>query len=198
MASVHANAVDIIQPRQNDTSLKVKLIIHHQFPEVELVSPVYAGKHATCYLSPEHRVNVGSTTQTSFNIDPDQELIGALMYKLERKHTNQPDEETICTQLVIIWKANRYSEFCTKSVLIEHDKGYVWDRDRLIELVKYDKLFNMQHAPIEETWLIHDNTVLMTSVNIIHETKGYQLEMTISKTSMKDDTQKPWYIDVNR
>jgi hypothetical protein len=59
---------------------KVKLIIHHQFPGIELVSPICAGKCATCYLSPDQSVVVGSTTQAGFNINPDEdESIGILI-----------------------------------------------------------------------------------------------------------------------
>jgi hypothetical protein len=58
-----------IQSSQDDTSPKVMLILHHQFPGIELTSPVYAARRATCYLIPDQSVDVGSTTQAGFNID---------------------------------------------------------------------------------------------------------------------------------
>jgi hypothetical protein len=194
-----------IQSLQNDTLAEVKLTIHHQFPGIELVSPVYASDCATCYLSPDQKVDVGSTMQASFNIDPGRnESIGALLYKLQKKNAGQSNEDGIfseeeeaCTQLLMIWKVNSSREFFVVSDLIEHD-NYVWDRDRLMEFAEYCRLFNAQHGPIEETWLIRDNTVLMTSLNIAREV-CYKLEMTISETSIKDDdTQRPRYIDVDR
>jgi hypothetical protein len=66
-----------------DRPLEVKLIIHNQFPGVELVSPVYASEGAKRYLSPDQSVDFGSTTQAGFDIDLNQdEPTGALIYKL--------------------------------------------------------------------------------------------------------------------
>jgi hypothetical protein len=44
---------------------------------------------------------------------------------------------------------------------------------------------------------MHDNTVLMTSLNVTRE-ECYKLEMTISEGSIKDDTQRPHYIDMDK
>jgi hypothetical protein len=82
--------------------------------------------------------------------------------------------------------------------LIEYDKGSVWDKDSLMRIAKQHKPFNIQHVPIEDTWLMPGNRVLMTRVNVIREGKFHKLEMTISETSIKDDTQRPWYIGMDR
>jgi hypothetical protein len=173
---------------------KVKLMISNQFPGIELVSPVYNSDGA-CYLSPDRRVDIGSTMQADFGIDITQsESVGILAYKL-RKNTDQPDETTYI-HLVVIWEVNSSSGFYVYSDLIESDKSYVWDRDDLMSLASEFELVNMQHAPIEETYLMHDNTVLMTRVNVTHEEECYKLEMTISETSIKDDTMRIQYIDM--
>jgi hypothetical protein len=79
-----------ISERLVDTTSKVELIIHPQFPGIELVSPVYYSDGAICYPSPDQKVDAGFTTQTSFNIDPDgDESIGALMCKLQRMNIDQ-------------------------------------------------------------------------------------------------------------
>jgi hypothetical protein len=108
MESTDSSVVNIVQPRQDDAPSKVELTIRHQFYGIELVSPVYVGDVA-CYLSPDQRVNVGSTTRASFNIDPSQgESIGALIYKLERTSIDEFDEDTTfveegtCLRLFII------------------------------------------------------------------------------------------------
>jgi hypothetical protein len=199
MASTHTSDADAIQPHLDDAPSRVELIIHHQCPDIELISPVHASFGATCYISPDQRVDTGSTMQTSFNIDPDQEeSIGVLIYKLQRKNANQFDEEeTTCIQLVMIWNVNNSREFRVISDLIEHDKGYVWDRFGLMELSECYALSNMQYGPIEQTWLMHDNTGLMTNMNA---TRGAccKLEVMISEASINKDTQRPWYFDVNR
>jgi hypothetical protein len=102
--------VGVIQPYQSDAPSRSELVIHHQFPGVELVSPVYAFDGAKCYLPPDQRVDAGSTTQVGFNVDlVQEEAEGALMYKLKKKNIDQSNEETmsseeaVCIQLVMVW-----------------------------------------------------------------------------------------------
>jgi hypothetical protein len=188
------------------TPSEVKLIIYHQLPGIELISPAYAGIGTKCYLSPDQNVDVGFIAEASFNIDfTQEEYIGVLMYKLQKKHTNQSNENAISNenevtyiQLVITWKGYKYGKPYVYSFLIEHDKECVWSGDRLVKLATQNKLFNIKHASIKETWLIHDNTVLMTNLNVIREEEYYELEMTISETSIKYDTRRPWYIGLDR
>jgi hypothetical protein len=197
MTSINNSDAGTIQSRQNGAPSEVRLIIHHQFPGVELVSPAYISTGATCCLSPDQSVDVGSIMQAGFNIDPDQESIGILMYKLQRKGIDQSNEEATCIQLVVIWKVNSSKEFCVVSHLIEHDKDRIWDRDGLMRLTECYELFNIQHGSVEDTWLMRDNTVLMASLNVVCK-EYYKLEMTISETSIKDDTQRLWYIGLDR
>jgi hypothetical protein len=196
---VSTRDINIIQSRQNGTPLEVKLMIHHEFPGIELVSPVYAGCGAICHLSLDQGIDVGSTMQVGFKIDLTQEeSIGTLMYRLKRKNTDQSDEEETCIQLVIIWKVNNVRDFCAFSLLIEHDKSCIWDENKLLKLAKHYKLANIQHGLIETTWLIHDNTVLMAKVDATREEESYKLEMTVSEEGIEDDTQRPVYIDLDR
>jgi hypothetical protein len=185
-----------VQSHQNDTPL-LELIIHHQFPGIELVSPLYYSDGATYYILPNQRVDGGFTMRTYLMIDLSRsEFTCALMYRLKRKNTDAFNEAT-CTQLVMIWNINKFKGSHLVPRLIEHDKDQVWDVDRLMELAKCYESSDMQHDSIEETWLMHDNTVLMISLNV---TRGawHKLEMTISETSIKDDTQRPLYIDMDR
>jgi hypothetical protein len=200
MASIHISDTGTIQPHQNNVPSKVILTIHNQFPGIELIFPVYVGKGVTCHLSPDKIVDVGSTTQIGFNIDPDlDESTGVLMYKLNRKNTDQPnEEEAICIQLFTVWKACRSEEFWVVSNLIEHDKSRVRSRNKLMQIAKGCRAFNAPHSPIEDTWLIRDNTVLMTRVSVTREEESYKLEMTVSEGSIKDDTQRPCYIGLSR
>jgi hypothetical protein len=189
----------------NVTPSKVKLIIHHQFPGVELVSPFYDCYGATCYILPDQSVDVGSTTQAGFNIDHTQsESIGILMYKLQRKNADQSDEEIIFSedqatylQLAMVWEINRSKVFHLFSRPIKHDKSIVWDGDNLVKLISLCRAFDLQHGPIEETHLIYDNMVLMTTLDVTHE-ECYKVEMTISEGSIKYNTWKPRYIGLNR
>jgi hypothetical protein len=62
----------------------------------------------------------------------------------------------------------------------------------------YRPCYIQQYGPIESTYLIHDNNVLMERVNTTREAEYYKLEMTISEGSIKDGTWRPRYIDVDR
>jgi hypothetical protein len=194
----------VIQSYQNDALTKVELIIYHQFPGVELISPVYVGSGVKYYLPPDQRVMAGSTARIGFNIYSIWIMsMGVMIYKLQRKNTDEFNEVTIsneeeetCIQLVMIWKVNISKEFCVALFLIEHDKDYDWDK--LLKLARHYQLTNIQRGPIEYTWLMHDNTVLMTSLNITREEEHYKLEMTLSEESINRDTWRPWCLYLNR
>jgi hypothetical protein len=201
MTSTHGAGTS--QQYCNGASSEVKLMIHHQFPGIELVSPGYAYNGATCHLSPSQRVDAGSTTQIGFNITYSWEKpIGILMYELKRKNTRQSNKDatsdkdkTRCIQLAIIWEINSSKELCVISYLIEHDKRRVWDRYELMKLAKWYKKYDI-HIPIELTYLMHDNSVLMKRVNVTCE-DCYKLEMIISKGSIRYDTQRLLYIGLD-
>jgi hypothetical protein len=203
---------------------EVKLIVYHRFPGIELISPICIGSDAKSYPSPDRKVVFGSKTQVNFKSirsyktfsgvlyistlrkkKRNESFSGVLMYKLQRENTNpsnvdviSSEEEATCTQFVIVWEINSSKKFSIASYLIEHDKDSVWDEDKLLQLTKYYKPANIQYGHVEETWLMHDNTVLMTSLNITPEGGCYKLVMNISKTSIKDGTQRPLYISLDR
>jgi hypothetical protein len=204
MASIHG--VDANRQYWSNAPSKMRLTICHQFPGTELVSPVYAGIGVICYLSPSQRVNVDSTAQAGFDIHFSRgKPMGILMYELKRKNTKQfnknvtsSGDETRCIQLVMVWEVNDSRELCVVSYLIEHDKGCIWDKDNLMKLAKWYKLYDVQYVPIEVTYLMRDNRVLMTRANVTREVECYKLDMTISETSIKYNTWRLWYIDVGR
>jgi hypothetical protein len=205
MTSTCSNVADNIQSRHNNASSKMKLVINNQFPGIELVSPLYFSNGAVCYLSPDQRVDVGSTMQAIFNIDPDQGLSTiALIYTLQRKnvdHSNEEpmsNEEATCIRLFVSWMFRSPEEIYVVSDLIEYDRDHVWDNVGLLRLTLHYRPVDIQDGTIEETYLMYDNAVLMTRADVTHEEEYYKLEMTISETSIKDDTRRIQYIDLDR
>jgi hypothetical protein len=206
MTSTHSSAAGTIQLRQNRASPKVKLVIHNQFPGIELVSPVYAGRFVACHLSPDQRVVIGSTTQVGFNTsfswgDP----IGILIYELKRKNTKNfnrniisSEDEATYFQLFVKWGFNSSKEFRVNLRVIEHDKSHIWDRDKLMELAKLHQLYDIQHGPVEYACLMCDNTVLRARMNATREEECYKLEITIYEGSVDEDTQRIQYLDMDR
>jgi hypothetical protein len=194
------------QQYQNSAPPKVRLVIYHRFPGVELVSPKYASDNATCYISPDKTVVVGFIAQAGFNINLTQgEPIGILMYELRKNNTKQFNKNTIssedeatCIQLVMIWKVYEAGKLHVRSTIIEHDKGCIWDRDNLMKLARCYKLCDIQHFTVENTCLMHDNTVLMTRVNVTLEEECYELGMTISQGNLNEDVWRLCYIGIDR
>jgi hypothetical protein len=70
-------------------------------------------------------------------------------------------------------------------------------KDMLMRLAKGEKLFDIKHYIVEETWMMDDNIMLKTSLNMIREEECYKLEMIISEESIKDDTQRLLYFGVD-
>jgi hypothetical protein len=200
MSSIDNSDTDNIHSYQNDTPSEVKLMIRHQFPGIELLSPTYASRNARCCLRPEQRVNAGSTMKASFEVNPDQdESISILMCKLERTNIDELNEGGgSCIQHVMIWKIDKLKRFRAITYLIEHDKSRIWDRDELMKLVECHNLFDIQHVPIEKTWLIYNNIVLMTKMDVTREGGCFKLEMNLSEESIGEDTQRPQYIGLNK
>jgi hypothetical protein len=83
-------------------------------------------------------------------------------------------------------------------LMVEHDISRVWDRYMLMELAKKEKLFDIKHYLVDKTYLMHNNRVLKTSLNTTCEEERYKLEITISETSIKDDTKRLPYFGMNR
>jgi hypothetical protein len=205
MAPTDSSDIDNIQPYQNGAPSKVKLTIHNQCLGIELASPVYAGDGTTCYLSPAQKADTGSTMQVGFDIKLAQdESIGIFMYKLQRKNndpsnedTISSEEEAICTRHVFVWKAYKSGKVHVYTDIVEHDKDCVWDEDSLMKLAAKYKLYDIQHNPVKHTWLLRDNTEIMTSLNATREEEYYKLEMIISEGSIEDHVWRPKYIDMN-
>jgi hypothetical protein len=87
----------------------VKLNIHNQCLNVDLVSPAYVTcGWLDCHRVPGHQVYVGDTMRSGFIIKSDNESSGALMYKLQRKRSHasaEIDKDTSSTaQLLVVWR----------------------------------------------------------------------------------------------
>jgi hypothetical protein len=184
----------VLVPTNNTRTVchqKVKLIIHHQFSGIELISSVYACDSAKGHISSNRKVVTDSTMKTDFNINFTQgKPVVILIYELMNtkqfnKNVISSEDEARCIQLYIVWEVNNSKEFRIFSDMIEHDKGCVWDRDNLMKLARCCQLHSIQHVPIKMTYLMRDNTGSMTGVNVTRKAKCYKLEMTISETSVK-------------
>jgi hypothetical protein len=190
---------DSIAKRRREDSVpsELKLTIHNLCPNIRLAHPVYVSNHVTCYRAPDQIVDIGSTAKIGFKNNLFSESSsGVLLYKL--KITYEESNEATWTQIFMFWSVHESGELFLTLYLIEHDKSDVLDKNRLMRLIEDWKGFNIRCNLIEETWLMHDNIMLMLKINVIREAKYYKLEMTISETSVRDDTWRLHYYDMDR
>jgi hypothetical protein len=68
----------------------------------------------------------------------------------------------------------------------------------LMKLVNHYKLVNIQYDPIEETWLIHDGTVLVTRLELNFAQRYGILNVTISEGIRDDHIKRPIWIGSGR
>jgi hypothetical protein len=179
----------------------IKLDIHNQCLNVDLVSPTYIiGDALECHRAPDRKVCAGDTMRSGFIINkPGNESDGALIYRLQRKGSRkftEIDESTLNTiQFLIIWRTSESKKLCVDAMLVEHDKGL--DKDNLKELRRKNiNRFKLCPDSAIETWLLDANTALMTTSKIMNEDRI--LNVTISEVEEGNSTRIPSYIDPER
>jgi hypothetical protein len=182
--------------------LVVKLDIHNQCSNVDLVSPTYATVNKFgCHRTPGHKVYAGDTMRSAFMIMPNNKSYGALIYKLQRKQLHESveiSEDTSSTvHLLVVWKFNTFEELYADVLLVEHDKGFDWDKDDLTDLYhKNSNRFRLFSYSTTETWSLDDNIALMTTFDIMNE--DHILDITISEMKRCSGERAPAHIDLKR
>jgi hypothetical protein len=186
--------------------------VHNQYPDVELVSPVYFCNHCTCNEYPIRRTDGGAMMNTDIRFDIGKLPGGIWMYEVQRKGSTESDHQsstdTISTEVVedtskivrllMIWKIEDPEEPEVCIILVEHSNELVLNEDKLAQL--YDKAndrFYKFYDSFQSTWLVCDNTVLKATYKIVWE-RGLELEITISEGVKDEYPMKPMWIDSER
>jgi hypothetical protein len=186
----------------------LNITIRNPYSDLELTSPVYYSNGTTCYVSPRQQACIGITL-ASFEIDSQQKDVrGALLYKLQRKHTtkadNWPNSNTesientaINTYLLVVWEIGDY--YHTFPVcLIECNNDLTWDEDKL--WVLHHQYINHLYNDYNYstcTWLTNDNILIRTRSNITFGS-DYKVDIIISEVTGAYDLFKPMKIDPER
>jgi hypothetical protein len=186
--------------------------IHNQYPDIELVSPVYFCVGGTYYEYPVEETNKDTVMKFDFRFDPDKDESGSiLMYEIRRKEhvvsDHQSSIDTIYTKVVeeiprpmrllLIWKIKHLEdeEPNLSVVLVEHDTELVLNEDKLALLYE-----NVNYIPtnyFRSTWLICDNMVLAERHDVLWHTY-LDLKVTISKGFGNKDAIRSIWIDSER
>jgi hypothetical protein len=181
----------------------ISVRVHNQCSNSELISPVYFGRNVIWHIVPDQKVNANTVARTSFGREMFKtEFASALIYKLHRKKlpesNDQSNENNIFAedslasiQLLIIWRFNNQYDFCVRALLIKHSNTITWNEDTLEKLHSMHLSLCRDDDITEDTWLLDDETVLMTTSKW---EVGHTVEITISEGTRKDDTIEPLWV----
>jgi hypothetical protein len=174
-------------------SLQVE--IQNQCSSFELTSPVYFCDGSVCDIPLDQSIAFSNSMQTRFKVDLSRFMFqGAILYRLNATSTSPDETDTsnattetsgddpISMQLLVAWKVSRISGPHLFALLIENDRDFTWNEDKLRKFIfeEYSNRFKVTSGRDETTWLTRDGTVLKIETNIMTQ-KQYKLHVIISK-----------------
>jgi hypothetical protein len=219
MEVMYSSNAGVIQPHQNNVPSEAKLMVHHQYPDIELGSPICFCSNGAYYVYPVKKVDDGIVMNISFRLDQD-EPGGILMYKVQRNGNARSDQSNIDTiyakvieeaskmmLILITWKIERSGEPKVNIILVEYDSNSILSKDKLARL--YDKIIDMHidyypcilcsgiYIYFEYTVLMYNNTALKITYEVMEEVEP-ELKITISEGVEDEYTMKPMWINPER
>jgi hypothetical protein len=187
------------------------VVVHNQYSDIGLTSPVYFCNHGKYYEYPVERTNGGVMMKIGFRFDFDKLSGGILMYEVQRKgnirsdHQSSTDttstetgKDTSMMRLLVTLKAESFEEPRVHIILAEHDNVLALNEDKLIQLCdKVSDQFSRYYNASRYTWLICDDKVLKATYALVNG-KDLELKINISESVKNKDTMKPIWIDSER
>jgi hypothetical protein len=168
----------------------MNMTIDNQCSSIELVSPVYFTKDATCHIQFLQQVDSKSEMRVKFKSGIIQDTVGGiLLYRLQ-----WGEDVSTSTQLLVIWGC-KFNRFYSHVRLIEHESTLDWDKDKLKMLYDiYDSQCNINFNRRE--WFLDDSIKLKTKCEISHG--GLEMIIIISEEKDIPLPRKPLWIDSKR
>jgi hypothetical protein len=179
----------------------VLLNVHNRYQDINLVSPVYFIDGGIWHVTPDHEIYVNSVMRNRIEFNPGQDILeGALVYNIQRMQHSESDisahGEATYIQLLVAWHIERTKELHVRALLVEHDREFDWDEEKLKRLhQKYWHSLNARVDHIGSNWVLSDNTVLATAIKLMNE--GYKWDIFISE-GVEDNVERPLWIDTER
>jgi hypothetical protein len=173
--------------------------IHNQCTDFDLTSPWYFNSNIYLKKRLDQKIDASGTMNVDFKYPP-KVFEGVITYKLERKSIETDNlSESTCIRLFVILKCERNNKLCACMHLVEHEKRFRWNIAKLKEYYqRYANQFSTYTGPIEETWLIDDNTVLMTKLELDLTQRDGALNIIISEGAKNERTMTLKCIDSER
>jgi hypothetical protein len=179
----------------------VSLNIYNKYQDINLTSPVYFIHGGKWHAVPVQEIGIDTEMRSYIEFDSGQNVLeGALVYKLQRRQHAESDKliqnESKIVQLLVALHAEHTRETHVHALLVEHDKEFDWDEDKLKRIrQKYWHSFNAVVSSIGNNWLLNDETMLTTTGKTMNG--GYRWNISISKR-VRDNAIGPLWVDTTR
>jgi hypothetical protein len=107
------------------------ITVQNEYPDIELVSPVYFCNHGSHYECPVEKTDDIAIMKMSFMLDLDQDDYGGILtYKMQRKintKSDHPSNKVIgnaleMVRLLVIWKIKCFRWHKVDLMLVEYDR----------------------------------------------------------------------------
>jgi hypothetical protein len=184
------------------------MTINNQCSCIELTSPMYFIKDATCHIHLPQQVNSKGKMKVDFITGVNRDTFGGvLLYHLQRKESDESNDRSdidgvsikdtsTSSQLLVIW--GRKSDCLYSHVyIVEHENTLVWNEDKLERLYHiYDSQYKAYFILVQEEWLLDGKTMLKTVCKSSHG--GFKMDVIISEDKYSFSPIKPLWVDSNR
>jgi hypothetical protein len=170
----------------------MNVTIDNRCSKMELASPMYFTKDATCHIQFPQQVNTGHIIRVNFKTRVDRDIFGGVL--LYDNPPNIDKDTSISTQLLVIW-GSKSDCLYSHAYIIEHESTLTWSEDKLERL--YDG-YNSQYGVCPELgrWTLKDGILLVTKCESSHG--GLEMEIIFSEDHYLFLLTKPLCIDSNR
>jgi hypothetical protein len=178
----------------------ISLNIFNARQDINLTSPVYFIHGGKWDIVSDREVDVNSVMRNLIEFDSGQNILeGALVYEIQRKYAEFDEfiqDESKSIQLLVAWNVDRTKGLDVRALLVEHDKEFNWDEDKLRRLYqKYCHPLDAWINFIRNNWLLDDTTALTVRVDI--RNGGYRWDITIYERT-DAIIKRPLWIDTER
>jgi hypothetical protein len=161
--------------------------IHNRCSDFKLINLI----PCAAYMYKFPSVEVDTDNMTSAALGPSRAVFdGSLTYQLQRKSVKSDDQlKSTYTILFIAWKSDGCKVLCACVRMLECDKHIEWNGDKLYEYhQRYVSQLSEYTGPVNDTWLIHDGTALMTKLELDFTQRDGRLNIIISEGTRDDRT----------
>jgi hypothetical protein len=200
--------------------MPMNVIVHNQHSGIKLVSPICFCNGETYDEYSVERMDDGTVMKIGARFDLSQDKSeGILMCEVQRSESMETDyqsnTDTTSTEIIestskimrflATWEIKSPGRATIRIILAEHDSELALDGAKLAQLynkvndipigvynwiLKYDSIYKW-------AWLIHDNTVLEATDDVIYE-KGLELKIAVTEGVRDENAEPALWIDPER